>query len=170
MTFRFEDETYLPARVYEITGYNPENQRNLRRSGYLDKEGDGWTNLSLKDAAKLLVMGELSKVARVPPSVGREVAETAAIVILLYAFELPGAVLDAGNLNPRNEPRLHSAPGAERIRFLVWQDGRAHFLRNLDKGFHSRSFGAAIVLDLLALAERLLERAGGPLTRVVPEA
>src|SRR5687767_14384213 len=132
--FHFERQTFRPADAYVISGYSPDNQRNLRRAGHIGKDGDGWTSYSLDEMAGLFVMGQLSELG-VPPSASKDVAKSAGVQILLFAFDLPGSIEDRERANTLEEKPL--AQLQSKRRFLVWQDGKGHFLDSLDDGFHS---------------------------------
>lgn len=77
-------ETYTPSEVAKITGVSTDNQRNLRRAGYLPKT-IGHARFNLQEIARLLVIGLMSEKG-IGPKVSTAFAETAARGIFLKSL------------------------------------------------------------------------------------
>ncbi len=73
-----------PGEVSEISGVSLDNQRNLRRAGYLPKM-KGHARFTLLDTARLMVIGLLSE-RGIGPKVAVTFADTAARGIVLGVF------------------------------------------------------------------------------------
>lgn len=56
---KFTPSTFRPAAIHQITGYTPEQQRDLRKRGYGSDPVEGWSEASLWDAARLLFVRTL---------------------------------------------------------------------------------------------------------------
>lgn len=165
---QIERATFTASEAEKITGVSGTDQRNFRRSGYTPAS-KGWTRFSLDETARLLII-ESCRRSHVPPAAGSVVASTrrATDYLLAFASEFDGAIEGAALLPPGQVPLR--MPRGELRRFLVVfgeGEGDYRFVTDLKKLYFSRDeIGAFIVVDLKALAGRLVDGAGRPLVTI----
>lgn len=78
-------ENLMPGEVVAISGVSLDNQRNMRRAGYLPKT-KGHARFSIEDAARMLVIGLMSE-RGIGPKVSTAFAGTAARGIALHLLK-----------------------------------------------------------------------------------
>lgn len=173
MSIRFEHATFTAKEVEVLTGRTVAQQKNDRRAGYAEGSEGGWVRANPYALAQSLVVQVLSD-RGVPPATAYPIAKSAATLIILRAFSLPGAVDDPENLARGEEP-LKSTEEARKQRYLIVsgkEQPRFHHTADVRGFFEGQPIEdttatAVIVLDLWRLADQLLRRAGKPLTQVV---
>lgn len=161
--------TFLPAEVAKITGVSAGLQRTWRHQGYLHRRsGASWTKHTLLQTAALLVQGELFQ-RGIPPRVSRICSKVAAPQISHWAQINPRST--AGSKSFRSH-RTRLKRKSKPHRFLIqWGIGRRsyEFTNDLTAFYRrkrSQELAAAIVIDLMRLADHLVLTAGRPLVEV----
>jgi hypothetical protein len=164
-SIEIEFAMFTPAEAESITGVNGMQQRALRRHGYLPS-GKGWMRFSLKEAARLLIIESCRK-SGIPPATGSLAASVprATDFLLAFAAEMRGAI-DGAALLPAHKLPLR-LPRDQQRRFLaVHGTGETDYIFTGDLKklwFSETEIGAFVVVDLKALAGKLVDGAGRPL-------
>jgi hypothetical protein len=157
--------TFLPAEIAVITGVSVGLQRTWRHLGYSEAvSGARWTRHSLRQTAALLVQGELFK-RGIPPRVSYVGAKAAAHQILMWAQMNPRATAGKG-IKPRGA--WVKGKGKPQRYFVQWGVRKSEYAFTSDlNAVYRRKRGndlsAAIIVDLMRLADHLVKAAGRPL-------
>lgn len=176
MATRSSYATFKPREIEELTGISTSLQRDWRRRGLLQKKGGGWTKYDTEDLVNLTV----AKVA-----IDRGMAASSALYISQAAnFALLAYVLrDATEFDPAvptksKKTMIDKVPKKSASKYFRRFLAVANNPENLEEGivfvddvstafdlWRSREleFGAAVVIDLFAVAEMIVKRAARPL-------
>ena len=109
-----------PNEVAEITNISAENQRNMRRSGYLPKNS-GHARFTLHDTARLLVIGLMAE-RGIGPKISVTFADTAArgiVLSLLYSSEIYS---ESAAVAAHLETETEAVEGIARVRLTKLTD------------------------------------------------
>ena len=171
--------TFKPREIERLTGISTSLQRDWRRRGLLPKKGDGWSNFDTEDLVNLTV-AKLAIDRGMAASTALYIAQSAHLALL--GFVLQRSTEFAPNVPLKNRKTLAdkiTKRSSSRIfkRFLVVAnepEGAAERLVRTDdisKAFdlwrdRELEVGAAIVIDLVAVAEMIVKRADRPLCSV----
>ena len=169
---------FTPSEVAHITGISTALQRDWRRRGLLEKKNEGWSQFDLDDVVRLSVAGLL-----IEHGIAARFALDAAVAPHIQFLTMIGE--RSTEFDPELPESLKTT-WARKIpqrvkkrfrRFYIYARNFHEFPRNvtitdnLNKIFdgwreEGIDAGAAIVIDLESLADRIVDRAGRPLMRV----
>jgi len=166
-----ERATFTPAAAARITGVSAVLQRDWRRRGYLPSV-PGHARFSTVQLAEIWVMGLLAE-RGIGPQQSKGMAFSAAMRIAAFAH-LSASAWD-GAVPPDRQRAEFAREGLSTPhipRFLLWlPDGPAGFADTLtffdEAKYPQNNIGAVVVLDLRALGNLLVERAGKPLIKII---
>jgi hypothetical protein len=140
---RFEYINFTASEAEAISGINGENQRNLRRHGYLPGAARGWNRYSIEDLAQLIVIRFLSE-RGLPPKISSEIARQCAPMIAAYAIlgddgDLFAGAIEGADDRARNELRKKYAPhGLKRYALALEPNPtKIKFVNDLTKIFYA---------------------------------
>ena len=151
---------FSASEAERITGLDATRQRDFRRHGYLPPLEAGKARFDAKTLARMLTLKALADVG-VSPSFGAEVAGSCEALISARVLSDDRAVSDPQDLR-MGEPLIrHSALLPERHRWLVVRPkAEKYSWAATPADLAAAVGGASVVLDLFALGDLLLERAG----------
>src|SRR5262245_1966351 len=159
---RFEFTSFNAGEAATISGVNGENQRNLRRHGYIPTINGGKARFGLEDIGRLVAIGFLSE-RGIPPAISATIADFCAAMIAAHALQQDDAI---GDEDTRKALIKKFAPDGLR-RFAVVTGPSPNiiqFSNNARKIFYAASeLGAAIVLDLKLYGLKIVLGAKRPL-------
>lgn len=143
-----------------ITGLDANRQRDFRRHGYLPPLEAGRAKFDAKTLARMLALKALADVG-VAPSFGHEVAGSCEALISARVLSDDRAISDPQDLR-MGEPLIRGAEGLpERHRWLVVRPQAEKYSWAATPADLAAAVGAAsVVVDLFALGDLLLDRAG----------
>jgi hypothetical protein len=159
---RFEYTTFTASEAERISSVNGENQRNLRRHGYLAPIAGGKAKFGLEDIARLVVIGFLSE-RGFPPAISTTIANFCAAMVAAHALDLEDAV---GDKDARKALIEKLAPdGLHRFAVVTGPSpNKMQFGNNAKKIVYAASeLGGAIMLDLRFYGSRIVDGAKRPL-------
>ena len=169
---------FTPGEVAHITGISTALQRDWRRRGLLEKKNEGWSQFDLDDVVRLSVAGLL-----IEHGIAARIALDASVAPHIQFLTMIGE--RSTEFDPELPESLETM-WARRIpqrvkrrfrRFYIYARNFHAFPRNVSitdnlnevfDGWQDEGIdpGAAIVIDLESLADRIVDRAGRPLMRV----
>jgi DNA-binding transcriptional MerR regulator len=175
------EREFSPREVEDVTGVSVTTQRDWRRRGLLpQKRSEGWSVFGLADVVKILVMKLLSD-SGIPLKSASEIADLSRLPVLSeFRFQSENYAFEGMELTDEQRDRImaSSVVGASGRYLLVnlpthgELDCRVARGDSLDALLASRGDGTAthyLVIDHVAVAERVVHAVRGPLYRISVE-
>jgi hypothetical protein len=169
---RFVDGVFTPQEVEAMTGIVPVLQRTWKQRGYIRHHTHVHARLTVHELAQIMALQFASQSIPVEMKFVHEAVAEAAPSILWFAlfdvraWDIDGTAeqkaifkraLDSDNAEPL---RLESAVGLNREKFgryIVLRPEEWEFVNDLNDTFADERTPAAVVIDLVAIAKRLVE-------------